>query len=108
MLGTDKVTTGAYGDFSTATQMATQMVKLYGMSDKIGPRTFQGDSSHMSTKMNEIIDEEIKKTLNESYERAKNILKTHSNELKQLAEALLEHETLDADQIKRIIENHKL
>lgn len=50
------------------------------------------------------IDAEIKKILADSYERAKNVLKTHQKELKALAEALLKYETLDAEDIKAIME----
>lgn len=82
------------------------------MSDKIGVRVFpQGEqavSEPLSPQTQELLDQEIKRLLQESYDRAKNILKTHSHELKILADALLLHETLDADQVKRIIENHKL
>ena len=112
VFGVDKVTTGASSDFSSATQMATQMVKMYGMSDKIGVRVFpQGEQAmaeSLSPQTQELLDQEIKRLLQDSYERAKNILKNHSQELKILAEALLLHETLDADQIKRLIENHRL
>lgn len=92
--------------------MATQMVKMYGMSDKIGVRVFplgeQAVTEPLSPQTQEMLDQEIRRILQESYDRAKNILKTHSNELKILAEALLLHETLDAEQVKRLIENHKL
>lgn len=112
IFGVDKVTTGASSDFSSATQMATQMVKMYGMSDKIGVRVFpQGEQAmaeSLSPQTQELLDQEIKRLLQDSYERAKNILKNHSQELKILAEALLLHETLDAEQIKRLIENHRL
>lgn len=86
------------------------MVKAYGMSEKIGQRVFaQGEQADgLSPQTQELLDQEIKRLLQESYDRAKNILKTHSQELKILAEALLLHETLDADQIKKLIENHKL
>ena len=106
------MTTGASSDFQSATNMATQMVKSYGMSDKIGVRVFpQGEhaiSEPLSPQTQELLDQEVKRILQESYDRAKTILKTHSHELKILAEALLLHETLDADQVKRLIENHKL
>jgi ATP-dependent metalloprotease len=107
VFGTEKVTTGASGDFQGATSIASQMVKAYGMSDKLGPRIFN-DDEQMSPQTRELIDQEIKKTLNESYERAKNLLKAHSHELKLLAEALLVHETLDRDQVKRLLENQKI
>jgi ATP-dependent metalloprotease len=85
------------------------MVKSYGMSDKIGQRVFrQGTEDQISPQMQEVLDQEIKKILQESYDRAKNILKTHPTELKLIAEALLQHETLDVNQIKNLIENHKM
>ncbi len=85
------------------------MVRSYGMSDKIGQRVFgQGTEDQISPQMQEVLDQEIKKILQESYDRAKSILKTHSSELKLIAEALLQHETLDVNQIKNLIENHKM
>lgn len=108
VFGQDKVTTGAMSDFKSATSIATQMVKMLGMSEKIGPRVFDDEKGNLSSSTQEMLDQEIKKMLHESYDRAKNILKTHSVELKLIAEALLTHETLDVDQIKSLIEKHKL
>lgn len=53
------------------------------------------------------MDAEIKKMMNDSYERAKTILQTHAKEHKALAEALLKYETLDADDIKTILSGDK-
>lgn len=87
------------------------MVKDLGMSDRVGLRTFEdgsnqligtGDALGQSTK--EAIDIEIKKLLQDSYERAKNILKAHAREHKALADALMKYETLDADDIKAILD----
>ncbi len=112
VFGNDKVTTGAQGDFQSSTNIATQMVKVFGMSEKIGQRFFgSGDpesNNTVSPQTQELVDQEIKKLLQDSYDRAKAILKTHSFELKLIAEALLVHETLDVDQIKSLVENHKL
>lgn len=85
------------------------MVKDWGMSEKMGLRTmvesskpFQsGDTLGPST--NELVDNEIRRILSESYERAKHILKAHAKEHKALAEALLKYETLDAEDIKAIM-----
>lgn len=91
--------------------LASQMVKALGMSEKIGQRVFEVSEKNgesLSPQTQELVDQEIKRILQESYDRAKTILKTHSSELKLIAEALLLHETLDVDQIKRLIENHKL
>lgn len=110
IFGPELITSGASSDLKQATSIATHMVKDLGMSDIVGLRTFEDNSSQListgdslghSTK--EAIDTEIKKLLQESYERAKAILKAHSKEHKALAEALMKYETLDADDIKAIL-----
>lgn len=86
------------------------MIKIFGMNEKVGIRVFDGDKNteDLSPQTQELLDQEIKKQLNDSYERAKSIIKTHSNELKLIADALLKHETLDMDQIKKIIDQKRL
>uniref|UniRef100_A0ABD2WYU1 AAA+ ATPase domain-containing protein n=1 Tax=Trichogramma kaykai TaxID=54128 RepID=A0ABD2WYU1_9HYME len=112
IFGQDKVTTGASSDFSNATDIAETMVKMYGMSEKVGFRVHK--ESDMDGRMaysgltKETIDNEVKRLLQESYERAKNILRVHSKEHKLLAEALLKYETLDADDVKALISGKKL
>lgn len=108
VFGPDKITSGASSDLKQATSIATHMVKDWGMSERVGLRTmtentkpFSGDMLGPAT--NELVDNEIKKILTESYERAKHILKTHAKEHKALAEALLKYETLDAEDIKAIM-----
>jgi len=111
--GQDKVTTGAGSDFSMATNIATNMVKQYGMSEKVGFRTFDDDTqdgglamiktNDLSPATRETIDNEIQRILNDSYYRALGILKTHSKEHKALANALMKYETLDYEEIKAIV-----
>ncbi|XP_044747462.1 ATP-dependent zinc metalloprotease YME1L [Coccinella septempunctata] len=107
IFGPEKITSGASSDLQKATSIATHMVKEWGMSEKIGPRTlperksFEGENIAPAT--NEIVDTEIKRLLTESYERAKQILRTHAKEHKALSEALMKYETLDADDIKAIV-----
>lgn len=109
IFGPEKITSGASSDLKQATSMAINMVKEWGMSEKVGVRTFEEDHNslvvvnELAPSTSESIDSEIKRLLTESYERAKTILRTHSKEHKLLAEALLKHETLDADDIKAII-----
>ncbi|CAG2059033.1 unnamed protein product [Timema podura] len=85
------------------------MVKDWGMSEKAGLRTYDGNNgsfvtvNEVSPNTNDLIDTEIKRIMMESYDRAKTILKTHHKEHKMLAEALLKYETLDADDIKAIM-----
>jgi len=104
IFGNDKVTAGASSDFLQATNLATSMVKHYGMSEKVGIRTYNDSDERLSPATQEIIDAEIKRFLQDSYDRAKNIIKTHIHELKLLAEALLKYETLDADDVRRILD----
>ena len=107
--GSDKITTGASSDFQTATNIAVQMIKVFGMNEKVGIRVYDNDSkNNLSPQTQELLDQEIKKQLNDSYERARIIIKNHSNELKLIADALLKHETLDVDQIKLIIDQKNL
>ncbi|GBN02898.1 ATP-dependent zinc metalloprotease YME1 [Araneus ventricosus] len=109
IFGHEKITSGAASDLKQATAIATHMVKEWGMSDKVGVRTFDEDRnslvvvSELSATTTEVIDAEIKRILSESYERAKNILKIHCKEHKLIAEALLKYETLDAADVKELI-----
>ncbi|XP_037943693.1 ATP-dependent zinc metalloprotease YME1L isoform X1 [Teleopsis dalmanni] len=108
IFGADKITSGASSDLKQATSIATHMVKDWGMSERVGLRTIETSkgilgSEPLGPNTVEIVDAEIKRILNESYERAKLILKRHTKEHKALAEALLKYETLDAEDIKAIM-----
>lgn len=110
IFGTDKITSGASSDLKQATSIATHMVKDWGMSEKVGLRTIESSkglypNESLGPNTVEAVDGEIKKILNDSYERAKAILRKHSREHKALAEALLKYETLDADDIKAIMKD---
>ncbi|CAF2761827.1 unnamed protein product [Rotaria sp. Silwood2] len=118
IFGSEKITTGAASDFSQATKLATNMVKQFGMSDKVGTRSFREEEqdaglgfvrvNDISPTMQEMIDLEIRRLMQESYDRAKILLKQHAHELKTLAEALLHSETLSAADVKALIEGHKI
>lgn len=114
IFGSEKITSGASSDLKQATAIATNMVKEWGMSERVGVRTFDDDKnsiivvSELSSSTTEAIDAEIKRILSESYERAKNILKTHNKEHKLIAEALLTHETLDANDVKELLTSNTL
>ncbi len=85
------------------------MVKEWGMSDKVGLRAIEDNSkslvavNDLGPNTSEQIDSEIRRLLQESYDRAKAILKLHAKEHKALAEALLKYETLDAEDVKAIL-----
>lgn len=100
---------GASNDFEQATQIARAMVTQYGMSDKIGPvelqssgQVFAGqgyDQAGYSEHTAALVDEEIKRILNEGHEQALHIIETHREQHKLIAEALLKYETLNEKQI---------
>lgn len=110
--GSDRVTTGCEDDLRKANMVATKMVKDFGMSEKIGMRVVRDDESQgsqlvvngFSDATSELVESEIGRLLEESKERVREILTKHSNELKLLAEALLKYETLDAAEVKLVIE----
>ena len=119
IFGYDKVSSGASSDIQYATKLARDMVTQWGMSDEMGPlqyeepqgETFLGYSqsqrSHMSDETAKKIDKEIRRIVEEGYERAKSLLSEHDEQLHQLANAMLEYETLSGDEIKQLLETGK-
>ncbi|PCI34323.1 MAG: cell division protein FtsH [Alphaproteobacteria bacterium] len=113
--GYDKVSSGASGDIAMATRLARSMVTKWGMSDKLGmlqygdnqEEVFLGHSvsrSHdISDETAKIIDEEIRRIVDESYAHAKKILTEHRDMLDKIGNALLEYETLTGDDINNIL-----
>ncbi|MBF0601295.1 ATP-dependent zinc metalloprotease FtsH [Limosilactobacillus oris] len=109
---------GASNDFEQATQIARAMVTQYGMSDKIGPvelqssgQVFTGqgyDQSPYSEKTAALVDEEVRRILNEGHEQALHILETHREQHKVIAEALLKYETLDEKEILSLYKTGKI
>jgi ATP-dependent metalloprotease len=108
--GEQAVTSGASSDLKQATALASNMVKRWGMSDRVGLVYYQdGDSiKNASDTQRAALDDEVKTLLNDSYSRAKTILTQHKHELDLLAKALLEHETLSGDEIKLVIQGKAL
>uniref|UniRef100_A0A1J3DG49 ATP-dependent zinc metalloprotease FTSH 11, chloroplastic/mitochondrial n=1 Tax=Noccaea caerulescens TaxID=107243 RepID=A0A1J3DG49_NOCCA len=100
IFGLDHITTGASSDLSQATELAQYMVSSCGMSEAIGPVHIK---ERPSSEMQSRIDAEVVKLLREAYERVKCLLKRHEKQLHTLANALLEYETLTAEDIKRIL-----
>jgi cell division protease FtsH len=115
-----EIGTGAYSDFKQATQIVRSMIMEYGMSEKLGPMQFgnsQGqvflgrDLGHEQNYSDAIayeIDQEMQRIINECYTRAKELLTAKSREVRLIAETLLEVETLELEQIKRLIETGSL
>ncbi|KAM7499753.1 hypothetical protein LguiA_024167 [Lonicera macranthoides] len=100
IFGQDYVTTGASSDLNTATELAQYMVSSCGMSDTIGPVHIK---ERPGSEMQSRIDAEVVKLLREAYDRVKTLLKKHEKALHTLANALLEYETLTAEEIKRLL-----
>jgi len=102
--GSTQITTGASSDFSQATRIATAMVCQYGMSPKVGRVYYQiEDINKLSPELQNIINQEVRRLLDESYHRAKSILMSHKKEWEALANGLLEKETLSGEQIREMI-----
>ena len=116
----NEISTGAHNDFERATGIARRMVTEFGMSDKLGPMQFgrsQGqvflgrDFGHerdYSESTAQKIDDEVQRIIREQYNRTKELLTKYEGELELVAQTLLEVETLDAEQIKQLIENGRL
>lgn len=112
-----EVSTGAHNDFQRATGIARRMVTEFGMSEKLGPlqfgqsqgQVFLGRDLHNEQNYSDAIayeiDLEIQRIIKESYARAKQILMENRDKLDLIANTLLEVETLDADQIKHLVEH---
>ena len=111
----DQMTTGAANDFERATQMARDMVTRYGMSDKLGTmvyaenegEVFLGRSITRTTQMSEAtmmtVDQEIRRIVDEQYALARKLIEENSDKMHAMAKALLEFETIDAEQIDDIM-----
>lgn len=109
IFGEDKVTTGAYSDLKQATSVARNMVRNFGMSHQVGLAVHEDTRDEpIANGTLENIDNEVKLLLQESYERAKKLLKAKDKELHLLSQALLEHETLNAEQIGKVLNGEKL
>jgi cell division protease FtsH len=116
----DIQTTGAHEDIEQSTELARKMVCEWGMSEKMGPLAFGKKEEQIflgrefarhkdySERTAQDIDEEIKSIVETSYDRARKILGDNLGILHSLANSLLEKETLDGDQIEKVIKGEKI
>ncbi len=116
-LGTEGVTTGASNDIQRATSMAHNMVKKWGLSEKLGPLQYDDDQDELfmgrtgaagggktlSSETVKMIDEEVRSIIDSCYGRAKKLLEDNRAILEAMKDALLEYETIDAGQIEDIM-----
>ena len=108
-------TTGAHDDLRRATDIAYKVVAEYGMSDEIGPLTFQRDRDKIflgrelaqgkeySDKTAQLIDEGVKNVIEKCHKRARQILKDNEDKLRKLAEELIKREVIEGNEIKKIL-----
>lgn len=111
----DELTNGAANDLKQVTRLARRMVCQWGMSNRLGPVTFSRGEDHpflgrelaqpkdFSEHTAKIIDEEVQKIIQEAEDKAIDLLTTNRDKLNALASALLEHETLENEDIDRIL-----
>ncbi len=117
--GKSGVTTGASNDIERATEIARNMVTKWGLSDRLGPLTYSEDDGEIflgrsvtqhkqvSDETAHTIDEEVRNIIDANYKRAKKILDEKVDILHSMAKALIKYETIDATQIKDIMEGRK-
>jgi len=116
----DDISSGAQSDIEQATRIARQMVLTWGMSDNLGPISYGSDlgvkdavylmpsEREYSEKTAEAIDAEVKRIMDEAYQQAKRIIEANRDKLERVAQALLKYETLDAEDVKIILDGGRL
>ena len=116
----DEVTTGASNDLERATKIALGMIKRYGMSESLGPRTFgkreemvflgrdMGEERDYGDKVAEQIDEEVRRLITNAYTQAEELLTTHKPKLVRLAEYLIENETVSGAALPQLFDEGNL
>lgn len=115
----DDITTGASNDIQNATNIAKDMVTLYGMSD-LGPIKYNAGNenvflgrdynqpNNVSGEVAYEIDQEVRKIINTCHTKARQIIEAHKTELEAIAHALMEYETLTAEQIQRVVKGEDI
>lgn len=108
LYGPNNVTSGCSSDLSSATSMARAMVTSYGMSDKVGPVKLSDKWETWSPKLRDLADQETREYLIDAEKRCRELLNDRRIELKRLAEGLLEYETLNKDEIEKVVRGEKI
>ncbi|HUP92322.1 MAG TPA: ATP-dependent metalloprotease, partial [Solimonas sp.] len=115
IFGPEKVTTGASNDIERATEIARNMVTKWGLSEKLGPLSYTEDNGevflgksvtqtkHVSDDTAHAIDQEVREIIQRNYALAKNVLAEKSTILHAMAAALMKYETIDAEQIRKLM-----
>ncbi|GMG83338.1 ATP-dependent zinc metalloprotease FtsH [Paralimibaculum aggregatum] len=118
VFGEDQVTNGAASDIQQVSRIARAMVTQFGMSEKLGAIDYANEQDSylgnfqaggkISGNTQKIIDEEVKRLVDEGYQTAKKVLTEKRDDLERLAQGLLEYETLTGDEIARVLAGEKL
>lgn len=113
VFGADAVTTGASNDIMRATQIARNMVTKWGLSDSLGPLMYEEEdngsffgtsrNANVSEEISKQIDVEMRKFIDNNYKRAQKLLEENIDILHAMSEALLQYETIDAEQVKKLM-----
>lgn len=106
--GEGGLTSGCSSDLQKATRTATQMVKNFGFSDRVGPVFYNDQNGPVSPATSEKIDSEILNLLQQGESRVAKLLEEKKGELHRLAHALVEHETLSADEVRKVIKGEPI
>ena len=116
-LGIEGVTTGASNDIERATELARNMVTKWGLSEKLGPLHYGEDESaayqgmggpQYSGETSKLIDEEVRRLIDENYKRSEKILEENRDILEAMKDALMEYETIDAEQVDDLMARRKV
>ena len=101
----NSITTGAQNDLEKVTQMANAQIKVFGFNDNVGLLSFEdnGGIRPYSKRLQATIDHEARQLITEAYQLTEALLRKHQEELRTLAEALLERETLNYDDVEKLI-----
>ena len=115
VFGKENITTGASNDIERATGIALNMVTKYGMTDKFGPILLDGTQDgdmfqrkYYSEQTGKEVDDEIRRIINECYERARTILTENRNKLEAVTQTLLEKETIMGDEFEAIMSDDSI
>ena len=118
IFGEEEVTTGASNDLQQVARVARQMVTRFGMSDRLGPIALGGQQGNIflgrdiasdrdfSDETASAIDEEVRNLVEQAYRRAKDVLVNNRHILDQLAQMLIEKETVDAEELQEVLANN--
>ena len=117
IFGKEAVTTGASNDIERATEIARNMVTKWGLSEKLGPLTYSEEegevflgrsvtqTKQVSDVTAKLIDDEVRKIIDQTYKRATSIINKQIHRLHKMAETLIKYETIDSNQLKDIMDD---